>query len=94
MNQEFIDAIHEKYSILLQPIDTTLACRIFVVQEKEETGFRRKSILVKKIKSLDYAPYGAVIVLRSMKEVEDFDSYWKKAYSNYLNKHKPGSVFV
>jgi len=51
-------------------VEALLACRINLV--KEEEGFKNKSIIVKKTKSLDYAPYGSMIVFRNMGEIDEF----------------------
>lgn len=51
--------------------------------------FKKKSILVIKSKSLDYAPCGSVIAFRSLPEVDLFKgNYFMKTFRNYINKHK------
>jgi hypothetical protein len=85
LNQELIDDIHKKHNILIEPTEGMLACKIAVVGENP--AFMKKTILVKKTKCLDHAPYGSFIAFRSSAEVDEFESSWAKTFKNYLKKH-------
>lgn len=69
-----------------------LSCKITVVGEEE--GFRKKNIIIKKTKSLDYSPLNSVIVFRNATDVDEFNSCWIKTFKNFIKKHNHNTPFI
>lgn len=82
---DLFKTISERAEILIKVDKKEVACKIFLSKEAE--NFKRKSIVIVKSKSLDYAPFGSVFALSSIKEAELFKNHFLKTFKNYA-KHQ------